>query len=47
VQAFAAGAVLTMLASSMMPEAYKTGGRPVAIATVLGFALAALLTLVA
>jgi ZIP family zinc transporter len=44
VQAFAAGAVLTMLASSMMPEAFKEGGRRVALFTALGFAIAALLT---
>ena len=44
VQAFAAGAVLTMLASSMMPEAFKEGGRRVALFTALGFAVAALLT---
>jgi ZIP family zinc transporter len=44
VQAFAAGAVVTMLASSMMPEAFKEGGRRVALFTALGFAIAALLT---
>jgi ZIP family zinc transporter len=44
VQAFAAGAVLTMLASSMMPEAFKQGGRRVALFTVIGFAVAAILT---
>jgi ZIP family zinc transporter len=44
VQAFAAGAVLTMLASSMMPEAFKEGGRIVALLTALGFAIAAVLT---
>lgn len=44
VQAFAAGAVLTMLASSMMPEAFSEGGRRVALFTALGFAIAALLT---
>jgi ZIP family zinc transporter len=44
VQAFAAGAVLTMLASSMMPEAFKEGGRRVALFTALGFAVAAVLT---
>jgi ZIP family zinc transporter len=45
VQAFAAGAVLTMLADSMMPEAFEEGGRPVALLTALGFAVAAVLTL--
>jgi ZIP family zinc transporter len=44
VQAFAAGAVLTMLSDSMMPEAFKEGGRPIALLTALGFAVAALLT---
>jgi zinc transporter, ZIP family len=44
-QAFAAGALIAMLAESMIPEAYETGGRPVGLATALGFALAASLTL--
>src|SRR5690348_5708222 len=44
-QAFAAGAVLTMIADSMMPEAFARGGRPVALLTALGFAIAAVLTL--
>jgi ZIP family zinc transporter len=44
VQAFAAGAVLTMLADSMMPEAFSEGGRRVALFTTLGFAIAAVLT---
>jgi ZIP family zinc transporter len=39
-QAFAAGAILTMLADSMMPEAFKEGGKLVGLATVFGFALA-------
>ena len=39
-QAFAAGVMLTMLADSMMPEAFKEGGRLVGLFTVLGFALA-------
>src|SRR5262245_46034383 len=43
VQAFAAGAVLTMLASSMMPEAFAQGGRRVALFAVVGFAVAAML----
>jgi len=37
VQAFAAGAILTMLANSMMPEAYKHGGKVAGLFTVLGF----------
>lgn len=39
-QAFAAGSILTMLADSMIPEAYKKGGPLVGLATVLGFSLA-------
>jgi ZIP family zinc transporter len=38
--AFAGGAILTMLASTMMPEAYKHGGEIVGIVTALGFAAA-------
>jgi ZIP family zinc transporter len=38
--AFAGGAVLTMLSTSMMPEAYDHAGRTVGLATVGGFALA-------
>jgi ZIP family zinc transporter len=38
--AFAGGAVLTMLATSMMPEAYEHAGRSVGVVTVLGFILA-------
>ena len=37
---FAAGAILTMLANTMMPEAYQNGGRWVGVATTLGFAVA-------
>jgi ZIP family zinc transporter len=44
IQAFAGGAVLTMLADTMMPEAYERGGRAVGLLTVLGFALAYLLS---
>jgi ZIP family zinc transporter len=40
VQTFAAGAILTMLASTMMPEAFEHGGDRVGIATTLGFAAA-------
>ena len=49
VQAFAAGAILTMLADTMMPEAFDEGGhRPwIGLVTVLGFATAALLQVVA
>jgi zinc transporter, ZIP family len=44
IQAFAAGAVLTMLADTMMPEAFEHGGRGAGLMTVLGFALAFLLS---
>jgi len=44
IQAFAAGAVLTMLADTMMPEAFKKGGTAVGLLTTLGFALAYLLS---
>lgn len=43
VQAFAAGAILTMLADTMMPEAYEHGGAVVGLSTTLGFTLAFLL----
>jgi ZIP family zinc transporter len=41
---FAAGAILAMLAESMIPEAYEEGGRAVGLATTLGFAIAAALS---
>jgi zinc transporter, ZIP family len=40
VLAFAAGAILTMLADTMMPEAFQQGGKAVGLLTTLGFALA-------
>jgi ZIP family zinc transporter len=43
--AFAAGAVLTMLADTMMPEAFENGGPAVGLVTTLGFIAAAALTL--
>jgi ZIP family zinc transporter len=43
-QAFAGGAILTMLGESMIPEAHEKGGREVGLATSLGFAMAALLS---
>jgi ZIP family zinc transporter len=39
-QAFAAGAVLTMLANSMIPEAFDEGGKVTGLLTVFGFTLA-------
>ena len=43
-EAFAAGAVLTMLANSMMPEAFEHGGKTVGLLTVFGFFVAGVLT---
>jgi ZIP family zinc transporter len=40
VLAFAAGAILTMLANTMMPDAFKHGGKLVGVVTTLGFAVA-------
>jgi ZIP family zinc transporter len=40
VLAFAGGAILTMLAETMMPEAYEHGGKWVGVVTTLGFAVA-------
>jgi zinc transporter, ZIP family len=42
-QAFAAGAMLTMIADAMIPEAFKHGGKLVGIFTVFGFLTAAIL----
>jgi ZIP family zinc transporter len=43
-QAFAAGAVLTMLVETMVPDALRYGGRVVGLVTTLGFAVAYLLS---
>ena len=43
-QAFAAGAMLTMLADAMMPEAFQHGGMTVGLFTVLGFLGSAMLS---
>ncbi len=40
VLSFAGGAILTMLAETMIPEAYLRGGKAVGLATTLGFAVA-------
>jgi ZIP family zinc transporter len=40
VQAFAAGAILAMLADSLVPEAFEYGGIGVGLATVFGFSFA-------
>jgi ZIP family zinc transporter len=44
VLAFAGGAILTMLADTMMPEAFEHGGKLVGLFTTLGFALAFLIS---
>lgn len=44
-QVFAGGAVLVMLADSMMPEAFRHGGRSVGLLTVLGYLTATVLTI--
>jgi zinc transporter, ZIP family len=44
-QAFAAGAMLTMLADAMMPEAFEHGGKLVGIMTVMGFLVSAVLSI--
>ncbi len=43
-EAFAGGAVLMMLVDTMIPESREQGGRAVGFATILGFALAYLLS---
>jgi len=45
-QAFAAGAMLTMLADAMMPEAFEHGGKLVGIMTVMGFLTAGALVVI-
>jgi zinc transporter, ZIP family len=45
VLAFAGGAILTMLADTMMPEAFEHGGKLVGLVTTLGFGLAFALTM--
>ena len=39
IQAFAGGAILMMLANSMMPEAFEHGGKLAGVFTILGFAV--------
>jgi ZIP family zinc transporter len=46
IQSFAAGAILTMLVDTMIPEAFEGGGNETGLVTVAGFALAFLLTTV-
>ncbi len=40
IQSFAAGAIITMLASTMLPEAHEEGGSVVGVVTTLGFLVA-------
>jgi len=44
IQAFAAGAIVVMLADTMIPEAYEDSGRWVGLVTAAGFGLAFLLS---
>ena len=46
IEAFAAGAILVMLANTMMPEAYEHGGKLAGIFTVLGFVVSVLVVLI-
>ncbi|HET8650975.1 MAG TPA: hypothetical protein VFM13_00210 [Gaiellaceae bacterium] len=44
VLSFAAGAILTMLADTMMPEAFEKGGKAAGLLTTFGFATAVLIS---
>lgn len=44
VQAVAAGAILVMLVDAMVPDALKSGGKAAGLVTVLGFAVAVLIS---
>ncbi|WP_245900650.1 ZIP family metal transporter [Deinococcus yavapaiensis] len=44
IQCFAAGAIITMLASTMLPEAHEQGGPSVGLVTTLGFLAAFVLS---
>lgn len=46
VQSFAGGAILMMLANTMIPEAYEHGGKLAGVFTVLGFSVSVLIILV-
>jgi zinc transporter, ZIP family len=46
IQAFAAGAILMMLANTMIPEAYEHGGKLAGVFTILGFAVAICMALI-
>ena len=44
---FAGGAILVMLADTMIPEAFAHGGKPAGLVNVMGFALAAYFSTIA
>ena len=44
IESFASGAILAMLADSMMPEAYEDGGSLIGFLTMLGFLTAFILS---
>ena len=45
IQAFAGGAILIMLANSMIPESYEHGGKLAGLFTILGFSVAVLVVI--
>jgi ZIP family zinc transporter len=45
IETFAAGAILMMLANTMMPEAFEHGGKLSGIFTVLGFSVSVVIIL--
>jgi ZIP family zinc transporter len=45
IEAFAGGAILLMLANSMMPESYEQGGKLAGIFTVLGFFISVMMVI--
>jgi ZIP family zinc transporter len=45
INAFAAGAIMMMLANTMMPEAYRHGGKLAGVFTVIGFSLSVVMVL--
>lgn len=45
IQAFAGGAILMMLANSMIPEAYEHGGKLAGVFTVLGFFISVMIVI--
>jgi ZIP family zinc transporter len=45
IQAFAGGAIMMMLANTMMPESYEHGGKLAGVFTVLGFAVSVMVVL--